>query len=288
MSIVPRVSIVIPVFNGEGFLQETVRSVTSQLFEDFELLIINDGSTDRTAEIARDLESNDGRILYHEKPNSGVSASRNFGLEKARGEFVVFLDADDLLSPDFLQLRVEFLHGHPQVGVCGSEVKMIDGQGRFKDEMAVLYAPGENMLEDILFYRQDTTTIPSNLMHRRSLLTHYRITFDPRLNSSADRLFLCKLAGVTTAHCLSGGSLYYRVHADSMYHDPKSKRAIFKDNELFIMILTEENIVPVNKRRLFFLKNYYMLAGAGRNAGYYSAALGYGMKYFLTKAKLLF
>lgn len=288
MSTVPRVSIVIPVFNGEGFLQETVRSVTSQLFEDFELLIINDGSTDRTAEIARDLESNDGRILYHEKPNSGVSASRNAGLEKSRGEFVVFLDADDLLSPDFVQLRVEFLDSHPQVGVCGSAVRMIDGQGRFKDEMAVLYAPGENMLEDILFYRPGTTTIPSNLMQRRSLLTRYGITFDPRLNSSADRLFLCKLAGVTTAHCLPDASLYYRVHADSMYHDPKSKRSIFKDNELFIMILTEENIVPVNKRRMFFLKNYYMLAGAAGNAGYYSAALGYGMKYFLTKAKLLF
>lgn len=288
MSTAPRVSIVIPVFNGEDFLQETVRSVTSQLFEDFELLIINDGSTDRTAAIGRELQDSDGRIFYDEKPNSGVSASRNFGLGKARGEFVVFLDADDLLSPDFLQLRVEFLRSHPQVGLCGSAVRMIDGQGRFKDEMAVLYAPGENMLEDILFYRPGVTTIPSNLMCRRSLLSDYGITFDPRLNSSADRLFLCKLAGVTTAHCLPGTGLYYRVHADSMYHDPKSGRKIFMDNELFIMILTEENIVPVNKRRTFFLKNYYMLAGAGWKAGYYSAALGYGIKYFLTRAKLLF
>lgn len=288
MSIVPQVSIVIPVYNGGDFLEQTVQSVISQLFADFELLIVNDGSTDGTAKIARELQNSDRRIYYYEKPNSGVSAARNFGLEKAQGEFVVFLDADDILLPDFLQSRIAFLLRNPQAGVCGSGVRLIDEHGLLKSETAELSAPGENMLEDILFYKPGVTTVPSNLMHKRSLLTDHQITFDPRLNSSADRLFLCRLAGVTVAYCLPATSFYYRVRTDSMYHDPKSKMAVFKDNELFIKILIEENIVPESSRDMFFLKNYYMLTGAGWKAGYYSAAFGYGMKYFLARAKSFF
>ncbi|WP_158797046.1 glycosyltransferase family 2 protein [Pedobacter sp. L105] len=280
----PQISIVIPVFNGRKFLQDTVRSVVEQLFEDFELLIVNDGSTDDTEEIALSLSEIDHRIFYYKRANAGVSASRNFGLEKARGEFVVFLDADDLLKPDFLQSRVTYLLANPQVGVCGSFVQLIDEHSQLKQEAAVMHAPGEHMLEEILYYTPNITTVPSNLMHRRALLADHLITFDTRLNSSADKMILCRLSAVTTAHCLPLVTLFYRVHSHSMYHDPQYRRMNFKDSELFIRILIREHIIPKNNRHLFLVKNYYMLAGAAWKTRVYSRMMWYGMKYFLVKS----
>ncbi len=282
-----KVSIIIPVYNGHKYLAATIRSVTDQLFTDFELLIINDGSTDDTEQIALELVNSDPRISYYQKENSGVSDTRNFGLEKANGEFVVFLDADDILEPDFLLSRVNFLFENPEIGICGSGVKMIDGDDKLITGLPLIYAPGEDMLMDVLCYKPQVTTIPSNLMHRKQLLVDHHINFDRRLSSSADRLLLCKLALVTKAHCLPVANFNYRVHSVSMYNNPKSKSAVFKDNELFVKILIDGHIVPGSIKGIFLKKNYYMLAGAAFKARHYNRAIIYGIKYFMAKAVYL-
>jgi len=279
-----KISIVVPVYNGARHLAATVSSVIDQLFTDFELLIVNDGSTDDTAQIASELVNIDSRIYYYQKDNSGVSDTRNFGLKKAKGEFIVFLDADDIMEPDFLLSRLNFLLENPEIGICGSAVNRIDDEGELITGLALLYAPGADMLMDVLCYNPQVTTIPSNLMHRKQVLTDHHINFDHRLSSSADRLLLCKLALVTKAHRLPLANFNYRVHSVSMYNNPKSKSTIFKDNEQFVKILIEENIVPDNMRSIFFKKNYYMLAGAAFNAKLYNRAIIYGIKYFIAKA----
>ena len=109
MKFTPLISVVIPAYNAEQFLDETLESVLSQTYENWECIIVNDGSTDNTEEIAKKWCEKDARFRYFYKENSGASDTRNLGIKKARGEYIAFLDADDLYMPNFLEICLENL-----------------------------------------------------------------------------------------------------------------------------------------------------------------------------------
>lgn len=114
-----KISVIIPVYNGEAFLEECLRSVAHQSYRDFEAIIVNDGSTDRSLEIAKTFASRDARFKILTIRNSGVSEARNTGVSVAEGEFVTFVDADDCLYPYSLQTladRQEWFHADVVVG----------------------------------------------------------------------------------------------------------------------------------------------------------------------------
>lgn len=120
----PRVSIITPAYNAERYLPEAVASILEQSFQDWELIIINDGSTDGTRDYLNSLT--DPRIRVIHQSNGGVSSARNAGLDCARGEFVTFMDADDVLPQESLTVRVSYLDAHP-------EVTVVDGRITIKD-----------------------------------------------------------------------------------------------------------------------------------------------------------
>ena len=101
------VSIIIPCYNQGLFLEETLQSVFNQIYTDWECLIVNDGSDDNTEEIALNWTDKDSRFRYFLKKNEGVSSARNFGLHKAKGDFIQFLDSDDLIAEDKISLSIE-------------------------------------------------------------------------------------------------------------------------------------------------------------------------------------
>lgn len=109
----PLVSVVIPVFNGERFLAETIESVLAQTHEPVETIVVDDGSTDGSAEIARSYP-----VSYLYQENSGVAAARNRGLAAAAGEFISLLDQDDVWLPRKLELQVHALARNPAAGIC--------------------------------------------------------------------------------------------------------------------------------------------------------------------------
>ena len=100
----PIISIIIPIYNAEKYLSTCIESILSQGFEDFELLLINDGSKDNSLSICNDYAQRDSRIKVFDKPNGGVSSARNLGLDNATGEYVMFVDADDRLAPNALEM----------------------------------------------------------------------------------------------------------------------------------------------------------------------------------------
>ena len=104
-----RVSILIPVYNCAPFIAEAVESLLAQSYQDFEIIVVDDGSTDETAQILRRYP----RVQYFSQPHSGISAARNLALNKARGELIAFLDGDDLWKPEKLQMQVSYLDEHP-------------------------------------------------------------------------------------------------------------------------------------------------------------------------------
>lgn len=114
----PRVSVIIPSFNRAGMLKEAIDSVLEQEYTDFEIIVIDDGSTDDTPSV---LNAYGHRIASYRQPNKGVSAARNKGLEMASGALIAFLDSDDLWCPGKLSAQVDFFNAHPEAMICQTE-----------------------------------------------------------------------------------------------------------------------------------------------------------------------
>lgn len=124
----PKVSVIMPVYNGEEFLREAIDSILAQSFSDFEFIIVNDGSTDTSESIIRSY--NDPQIVYIEnEKNEGVIFSLNKAIDAAQGEFIARMDADDIAIPERLEKQVEYLITHPDVSIVASTVQLIDEKG---------------------------------------------------------------------------------------------------------------------------------------------------------------
>ncbi|HOK66546.1 MAG TPA: glycosyltransferase [Anaerohalosphaeraceae bacterium] len=134
----PRVSVIIPTYNRKALLQEAIGSVCRQTFRDFEILVIDDGSTDGTAQAVSSIK--DERLRYFWKENGGVSSARNLGLRKAGGRYITFLDSDDLYVPDYLQTMVSSLEKVPEYGVAYASVTMEHPDGSRQERMNDKYA----------------------------------------------------------------------------------------------------------------------------------------------------
>ena len=124
----PLISVVIPVFNGEAFVADAIESLLAQDDADFELIVIDDGSTDGTADV---LAGFGGRIRSHRQANGGTSTARNRGISLAQGELFVFLDADDLHPPGYLARFSDAAAAAPDVEVFHCGMRAIDLDGRF-------------------------------------------------------------------------------------------------------------------------------------------------------------
>lgn len=112
------VSIITPCYNGERFVAQTIRSVLAQTYENWELLVVDDGSGDSSAEIIRGFAESDSRIRLIQQENAGSAAARNAGIRAAQGRYLALLDADDLWEPEFLARQLEFMESRNAVCVC--------------------------------------------------------------------------------------------------------------------------------------------------------------------------
>ncbi|MEP1125119.1 MAG: glycosyltransferase [Ilumatobacter sp.] len=125
------VTVVTPVFNGADHLQKTLRSVTAQTFDDFEYILVDDGSTDGSASIVEEVATGDPRVRLVQQPNAGLSAARNTGASTAdpHSEFILFLDDDDLLRPTALEVLVAALRAAPGATAAHGDVAAVDDAG---------------------------------------------------------------------------------------------------------------------------------------------------------------
>jgi glycosyltransferase involved in cell wall biosynthesis len=125
----PRVSVLMSVYNGEKYLVEAVDSILGQTFRDFEFIIVNDGSTDKTADILAHYQNMDKRIRVYHQENRGLIASLNRGCQLARAEYIARMDADDVSLPQRLGIQMAYLDAHPGVGIIGTSTQLIDEGG---------------------------------------------------------------------------------------------------------------------------------------------------------------
>lgn len=170
------VSVLMPAFNGGKFIRASLDSVLEQTFRDFEVIVVDDCSTDDTADVVRSFD--DSRIrLFQNEVNRGISPTRNRCIREARGELLAWLDCDDLAAPNRLEKHVRFLKRHPTFGMIGSWVGIIDQKGNSTGRRLILNAPSKVIPSLMLFrcaFQQSALTM------RRSVLPadyHYDESF---------------------------------------------------------------------------------------------------------------
>ena len=136
----PAVSVITPAWNAEGFIGETIESVLAQTFADWEMVIVDDGSTDGTASVVEAYAARDARIRLLQQQNAGPSAARNHAMRQARGDFFAFLDSDDRWTPDFLRAQMEVFGRYPETGLV-TTTGIFDG-GPFDGQPMRAVTPG--------------------------------------------------------------------------------------------------------------------------------------------------
>lgn len=208
------VSVIVPMYNAEAFIRQTIESVMNQTYQDFELIVMNDGSTDHSEAIVLEMQRHDERIKYQYKANSGVSDTRNQGLKLARGQFVAFLDADDCWKPDNLRKKVEAIQQTGKKWVFSS-LEYIDEHNRILDIPLVNFKPFD-IANNLLLWEGDVVPGPcSNIVVERDFLGE-DIRFDASLSSPADRDICLQLAIKGDPFYLDEQLWQYRLHSKSM------------------------------------------------------------------------
>jgi hypothetical protein len=176
----PTVSVVMSVFNGERFVADSIDSILDQTFRDFEFIIIDDGSTDGTAEILASYLQADNRIIAHHHQNKGQVPSLNIGCGLARGRYIARIDADDIALPERFQRQIDFLEQHPQVALLGSSISNMDEMGR---PLSTWPLPtGDKEIRERLFELQDIPFCHVTQMFRTEVfraVKGYRTAFAP-------------------------------------------------------------------------------------------------------------
>ena len=209
----PFVSIVIPAYNSKRYIEESIRSVVNQTHQNFELIVVDDGSTDGQSEIILDWCGKDKRIRSVRNPNQGVSAARNTGFNHSCGEYVAFLDADDVWMPENLFIKIKkFTTGN--YGLVHSDAWFIDEHSNRKGW--VMAGCEGCLLEHILQWKTTQIPGPSSILVKREVLQIVGL-FDTRLSTSADHDFFLRVAEKFTIGRVPVVTWKYRLHNANMH-----------------------------------------------------------------------
>jgi glycosyltransferase involved in cell wall biosynthesis len=217
MAATPLISVIVPCHNHARFLREAIDSVGATS-RPVEIVIVNDGSTDDSAEVADGYarrHSTGGAVRVIHQPRAGVAAARNRGFGESRGKFVVFLDSDDRLAPNALDLGARALEDHPDAVFVYGRCQMMGGDG------TLLPTPQQPRIhwhayQELL--RNNYIWTPANVMFRRGPLERYG-TFDPALSGSADYELYLRLARIYPIHDHGRLVAHYRRHGANIRSD---------------------------------------------------------------------
>ena len=200
----PLVSCIIPVFNGERYLRQAINSILKQSYRPLEIIVVDDGSTDGTAELVK---SYGQQITYLFQPNRGPGAARNLGLTVAKGELIAFIDADDLWHPEKLSRQVKRLNAPPPIDVCFTVVsnfwipELIEEKKRLQEK---------NLVKTIIPF------VPSSCLARRSLFETIG-QFDSELLIGEDSILFSRMKDRGVANdVLREVLVYRRIHENNL------------------------------------------------------------------------
>lgn len=256
------ISIIIPAYNAEKFIVKTINSIASQSYNNIEIIIINDGSSDNTEAKIKQLQSEDNRIKLFSQHNCGIAATRNKGIRLACGEFVVFVDSDDDLHPDFLS-------------------KMVQRQKQTKGEViysGFLKVMSKGCMPRLSDFREQNQLVgfleQKSLVHigcfliSRSFLLDHSLFFDESLRTGEDILFICSLFCHINAYAVPEYLYYYQYRTDSIMNSQWTKQHYELDIQAWINVqhyilqhycqADRENVLALLETKLLYYRLRYL------------------------------
>lgn len=213
----PKVTVFMPVFNTALYLKEAVSSVLSQSYQDFEFLIIDDGSTDDSFEIIKEFAAGDSRIRVYSRENKGRPATRNEGLLLAKGEFLALMDSDDRCATERLAEQVRFMEMHPDVIACGTAMEY------FGDKNGKNLPPVDSDLVNIAMLFTPSIYNATAIMRRAEVMQH-NITYRESDLQAQDFRFWCKVAEIGKITNISKVLYFYRIHPAQASQDQRQRQ----------------------------------------------------------------
>ncbi len=208
----PSVSVVIPTYNAEKYISEAMRSVLGQTFKDFELIIVDDGSTDNTLRIVdRYCRADERIVVLKNEENLKLARTLNRGIEAARGKYVARMDADDISLPNRLEKQVDFMEKNPEVGIVGGAMEIVDEEGRKRRERRYWIKDEEIRKRIFLF----SPFCHPAVMMRKSVLEKSGL-YDPHYNPAEDYEFYFRVGLYSEFANLKDRLIKYRIVPDSM------------------------------------------------------------------------
>lgn len=255
----PTVSIIIPTYNRAHLIKETLNSVQEQTFDDWECIIVDDGSIDNTNEIVREIVKNDSRFQYHHRPSirpKGANSCRNYGFEMSKGKYINWFDSDDVMTLNFVKWKVLELENQNNIDAVISKTMM------FRDNITNIVGSenrtflSENTLQD--FLKLKIAWYLPDVMWRKDFFEN-RTIFNENLLAGQDRDFHARmLLHNPRLKVIDKYLTYYRLHIDNITLNVDNREnPIFKISHLLsvlqlIKLLSEANILSKSLKIYFF------------------------------------
>ena len=217
-----KISIIVPIYNGERYVEQLIEAIKKQTYKHIEVILVDDGSKDKTLESCYKFVGNDDRFVIYSKKNGGASSARNYGLEKASGEYIAFIDADDYIFPDYIQYLYDLIQKYSADASCCGYFKMWDTEKMptFSNSSNEMVFDREEALENLL-YRKFITGSPCLKIYKKEILK--RLAFPTEIIYGEDTIFTLEAIKLCDRIVYGDRVLYiYYQHSSSATHNNKT------------------------------------------------------------------
>lgn len=260
----PKISIIVPVYNVENYLNYCVDSLLRQTYKDFEILLIDDGSKDNSGKLCDEFKEKDQRISVYHKQNGGLSDARNFGIEHSKGDFFLFIDSDDALHPDFCKVLIE-LQSKYNADIVSTGIIRFDNFEKIKEFDNSVYTSNEKIIRETDILKKYFVPDQNYYIEHGLCMKLYKKELFKELRFSVGRLhedlyITHKLLNLT--HCFVFTDLpyyyYFQKNMNSICKNYKPKNFTDEIDAISLMISEYQNnseIFPYLKR---FVAEHYM------------------------------
>ena len=289
---VPKISVIVPVYKAETYLHRCVDSLLAQTFTDFEILLVDDGSPDRSGEICDEYARKDSRVRVFHKENGGVSSARNVGLDNARGEYVCFVDSDDWVEEEMFATLLKSFQSKMEMDILfwgfqydNSQVQDYKKRKALKEKLQYVYCDAaESILESVYWLeKRDLFGWTWNKLFRREIIQSQKIRFDETISLQEDHLFTLEYVRfVKSLMVLPYYPYHYRVLDGSLMN----RRRNYAEWKKVIELLLQERLslanmiessISISYRKYvyesFILASFHSLSALYNNNSAYEARI---------------
>lgn len=254
----PLVSVIIPAYDAEKFIEETIRSVINQSYNNIECIIIDDGSPDNLGHIVKNLIAEDDRIIYIRQENKGVSSARNHGFKLSKGKYISFLDADDVWKENRIKKTLNaFNVSDKSLGLVHTDMRFMDINANQMDQKN--FGLSGYVLDDLLLWEKCVIPAPGSALIKRTVLNDIGL-FNTSLSTSADQEIFMRICSKYKIQRIDEELGFSRIYETSMSRN--NVQQIVKDHLSAYEIASQNNLFKSRSfKRKCFANLYLIMAG---------------------------